>query len=353
MTDSVIDKKQIHSICVLCWGLIGDVFVRLSIVEALKKAFPDAKITVIVDPVARPVVECHPACDEVNVYSRKKKPPLRFLIKSFQTVRHLRRRRLDLFVNLYSGGSSPWITRLVNARYRLGFDHTAALRWANNVQVPHPSLCGNWTKALGTVLAPLGIAPEMVRQGTSFYYSAEARQFADDFFRQHCELRRNYVIFNLGAGAAEKCWPVERFVQLAERVNSGFQLTPMVITNPGMESLADAFVAAYRGRDAVIRLPLLSLHQVGAMMDRCNCVVSGDTSLMHMAFGLHKPTLALFTYTRPETVTPADCPHVVCFNGASTETDACGNHLGTREMSVEYVFEQFAVLYNSMQNINP
>jgi ADP-heptose:LPS heptosyltransferase len=60
-------------------------------------------------------------------------------------------------------------------------------------------------------------------------------------------------------------------------------------------------------------VPLLPLDQVGALMLECDYVVTGDTALMHLAFGLKRPTLVLFTYTRPEMVLPEDAPCIGCF----------------------------------------
>jgi ADP-heptose:LPS heptosyltransferase len=334
---SATELAGIRNVCVLCWGLIGDVFVRVPTIEALKQRLPQARITVVVDPGSREVVANHPACAEVFVFSRKKRPLLRYLKDSLGNIWRLRRRHFDLSINLYSGGSSPAITRLIDARLRLGFDHTKALRRANNLLVSHPSLCGNWARAFGTVLQPLGVAPEQVRRGTSFYCSEDARAFAR---RLPPSADVPLVGFNLGAGAAEKRWPVARFVELARHIARRHRLTPLVFTNPGMEQLAAEFVQAY-GPDGAIQAPRMTLDQVGAVMERCRYIVTGDTSLMHLAFGLKRPTLGLFTHTRPEIVAPEDSVHVNCFIEDPTHRDECGQPLGTREIPIDNANDGF------------
>lgn len=329
---------NVRTICVLCWGLIGDVFVRVPTIEALKRRYPNARLTVVVDPAARDVLANHPDCDEVFVFPRRQRPLGAYLAGTARNVLALRARRFDLCVNLYSGGASPRITRLINARIRLGFDHTRALRRANNLRVPHPSMCGNWYRAFGTVLSPLGVAPETVRRGTSFYCTAAARQFAEQLLRG---VKNPIAAFNLGAGSADKRWPVAHFALLAHHAWRRHGLTPLVFTNPGMESLAQAFVAACGREPAVIHAPPMSLDQVGAVMERCRCVVTGDTALMHLAFGLKRPTLVLFTYTRPEIVTPDDCPHVACFIEDARHTGECGQPFGTQAIPVGFAAARF------------
>lgn len=336
-TESSPVPENVRSICVLCWGLIGDVFIRVPTIEALKRRYPHARVTVVVDPGSRDVLANHPACDEVFVFSRRKRPLGRYIAGTVRNTLALRRRRFDLCLNVYSGGSSPRITRWINARIRLGFDHTPALRRANNLRVPHPSMCGNWYKAFGTVLAPLGVAPQTVRRGTSFYCTAAARAYAEELLRDQ---GGPLVAFNLGAGSPDKRWPVASFVELAQHVRR-HGATPLVFTNPGMEMLAREFAEACRRHGPVFHAPPLSLDQAGAVMERCAYVVTGDTSLMHLAFGLKRPTLVLFTYTRPEIVAPEDCVHVACFVEDPHRLDPCGRPLGTRAIPPAFAAARF------------
>jgi len=342
------ELRDINNICVLCWGLLGDVLLRIPVIEALARRFPAAQITVIVDPLSAGLIEHHPDIHEVIAFRRSKRPLFRYVMEFLRRILYLRSRKFDLSVNLYSGGSSPLVTRLVNARIRLGFDHTPALRKANNLLVKKPSFCGNWTKALGLTLEPLGISSSEIRRGSSFYYPQAARQFAAGFLAEegHC-----YVAVNLGAGVPEKRWPVERFVLLAEKIAEQYGLAPLVFTNPGMEELADEFVAQYRGLIPCKQVPLVSLDRIGALLDQVFAFITGDTSLMHLAFGVKCPNLVLFTHTRPEVVEPEDCVHIPCFVADESSLDPCGLPHGSRNIPVELALRRFAVLHKRLAHI--
>jgi ADP-heptose:LPS heptosyltransferase len=343
----VIDSSSINTACFLMWGLIGDVFVRVAILEAFKQAYPHSRITAIVDPQSKVVLENHPDVTEVYVLSRKKKPRFRYLIDMLRGVRYLRGQRFDLSVNLYSGGSSPLLTRLIHARVRLGFDHTAALRKANNLLVKHPSLCKHWTKQLGTILGPLGIPGSAVRQGTSFYCDQAALAFAEKWFAKDTN---QYLVINLGARIAEKRWSLSRFVQLAASIYQKYQLCPLVLTNPGMEELAAEFCQQFAAYGHFRQLPLLPLNQVAAVMRLTQFVITGDTSIMHLSFGLKLPTLILFTYTRPEIVAPIDCLHQDCFVANPSNLDECGNPLGSADIPLSMAQAKFDELYSQKHN---
>ena len=330
---------DVSSILVLCWGLIGDVFIRVPLLEALRRRFPRAHIVVVVDPVAVAVLENHPDCDEVISFDRSKKRRWRYLRDTAAGLVALRRRRFDLCLNFYIGGSSNRFSRFINADIRVCFDHTAELRWANNVWVPCPSYAGNWTKALGTMLRPLGIADDQIRRGTSFHCSGAAIEFAGAFVR---DKPGPLVAFNLGAGDSDKRWAVENFVALAHEIRDRHGLAPLVFTNPGMEALATAFERLY-GEGAVV-VPLLPLDRVGALMRECAYVVTGDTALMHLAFGLKRPTLVLFTYTRPEMVSPEDAPCIGCFVENASGELYCGKLAGSVDVPVGLAIEKFGDL---------
>ena len=341
-----IDAKELNSIrsvCVLCWGLIGDVFVRVAVLEALKARFPAARILAVVDPAGKVVLENHPAISEVFVFSRQKKPLHRYLYNMIRSCILLRRRKFDLSINLYSGGSSPLITRIINARIRLGFDHTSELRKANNLLVKHPDLCTKWTKGFGTILRPLGVTDSQIRQGTSYYLGVTGKTYARDFFAAD---PHKYVVINLGARIAEKRWAVDKFVQLAHLIQQKYGLSPLVLTNPGMTELTAEFSEKYAGKGHYRIAPLLPLDNVAGLMQYCRFIVTGDTSIMHLAFGLKCPTLVLFTFTRPDVVEPVDCMHADCFVADNRVKDECGNPMGSADIPVDLAYQKFAELYN-------
>ncbi len=336
------ELENVERICVLCWGLLGDVLLRVPVIEAIAARFPLAKITLLVDPAAVAVIENHPACHEVLDFSRNKRQITRYVFDFVRKIIYLRHRKFDLSVNLYSGGSSPLVTRLVGARIRLGFDHTRALRKANNLLVKTPSFCGHWTRALGRTLEPLGITADEIRCGGSFYCSDRARQFAREFLGQ---TGARYVAINLGARVPEKRWPVERYAKLATQIANNYGLQPLVFTNPGMEELADEFAEKYSGSKPYKQVPVVSLDRVAALLEQVFVMITGDTSLMHLAFAVKCPTLVLFTHTRPEVVEPDDCKHMPCFIEDKDLLDECGLPCGLADIPAEYALQKFDLLY--------
>jgi ADP-heptose:LPS heptosyltransferase len=337
---SATEQAAIGRICVLCWGLVGDTFIRVPIIEALRARFPRARIVVVVDPFSHKVLANHPACSQVIGVTRKKRPLGQYLRSTLAHGWRLRRERFDVSIDLYNGGSSPNAARVINARWRIAFARTNALRAANNLLVEHPSFCRHWTRELATLVQPLGIDPDTVRRGTSYFCRDESRAAAQRLLAGR--ENRKLIAINLGGGAPRKRWPVERFAALAEALQTGHGVVPVVYTNPGLEALTSEFAARFGGD--MLRLPRLDFDIEAAVMERCHAVITGDSALMHLASGLKRPILGLFLDTRPEAVAPEDCAFVSCLVEKAGERDHCGRPVPDLALPVERALECYAEL---------
>ncbi len=321
--------NNINNICIIAWGLIGDVFIRVPIVEAVRQHFPSAKITVVVETLTKPVFECNRHIDEIVVFDRRKHPVHKYFYFAIKNIIIMRREKFDLCIDLYAGGSSPVITRLSNAPVRLGFDHKERLRKSYNLLVKTPDYCRQWIKDFALLLSPLGIQEDDVRVGTSFNYTHDDKNVVKDYLDKY----KRYFCINLATSDVAKCWPVEKYLQLAQYIYDQYGLIPVVLTNPGQEELAGQFVSLCRNE--MVNPPVLPLRQVGALIDLCEYMITGDTSLMHMSFGLKKPTLVLFTHTRPEWHIVDDCILEYCFKeNLQSENWRCGKPWGSKSISL-------------------
>jgi len=334
LQQSEIDK--INSICIIAWGLIGDAFIRVPVVEAVRHRFPGAKITVVIETLTKPVYEYNEHVDRLIVFDRNKFPLYKYLFFAIKNILAMRKQKYDLCIDLYAGGSSPMLTRLSNARVRIGFDHKKSLRKSYNLLVKKPDFCRQWIKDYALLLSPLKINVEQVRVGTSFYYSSDDNNAISSYL----DTRKNYFCINLPTSDIAKCWPVEKYLQLAQYIYEKHNLVPVVLTNPGQQELAAQFVSSFQFE--MVNPPVLPLLEVGALIDQCEYTITGDTSIMHMSFGLKKPTLVLFTHTRPEWHLVEDCIHEYCFvENLESKNWRCERPWGDKNLNLDFVIFKF------------
>ena len=90
-------NKQYKNILVNSLVNLGDVVLTTSAIALLKKAYPKAKITMLVRPVVREAVENNPVIDEVLIFDYKAKE--NSLGKMWSMVKEIRRKKFDLAID--------------------------------------------------------------------------------------------------------------------------------------------------------------------------------------------------------------------------------------------------------------
>ena len=109
-------------------------------------------------------------------------------------------------------------------------------------------------------------------------------------------LPARYMVGLHGTSRADKEWPVEHWKALARALGAAGAPLVMPWGNEAERLRAEAIAAAAPG---ALVLPRLGLDALAVIIDRAAAVTGVDTGLMHLAAGLGKPGLALYTATRP------------------------------------------------------
>ncbi len=185
--------------------------------------------------------------------------------------------------------------------YLLAPDATIGLAWRTEM----PWLCARNIDDPGLRRAHLAVQAVRVAAEAGAT-AAEARMVyevaADDRITLDRSLSgmgfplRPGVIFQLGGGGGPyRDWPAEHFFKLAELAHAAGIGPVFLLGGPDHREKAGEFFAAAPGRklpffDVVGRLPL---PQSAALLERSRCLVSTDTGIMHLAFALGTPTVAL------------------------------------------------------------
>ena len=138
--------------------LIGDVVFTTPLVRALRRRYPHAHLSYLVEPAAAPIVSGNPHLDEVIV--AHKPSGLARLAEDVRLARRLRRAHYDIAIDLHGGPRSGCLTWASGAPRRIGYDikgrgwmYTSRVARAPDLR-PRHSVRNQWD-----LLSPLGIAP--------------------------------------------------------------------------------------------------------------------------------------------------------------------------------------------------
>jgi len=305
----------IRSVLVIKLGAIGDVVMAAPMATALKRAHPGASVTWLCGHTVAPLLQLLPDIDEIVELDEKSlltgKTAQRARVMA-SAVATLRRRRFDLVLNghpdpryrvletLVRGGTVRRFVRSprkrplpIPGRYH-GDEY---IRLATGVDGP------DMDQVLPAPIRPPlpeRLSPTGERRGSRFGLAPGGAR-------------------NVRADDAVRRWPLQRYVELAERlVAAGHEI--VLVGSRGDLWVREAFAGVDRCTD---RVGETSLPELLAVLGTCDAVVTHDSGPMHLARIAGTPLVAMFGPTLPQEKVPAGAAGRILSGGEDLPCRPC------------------------------
>jgi heptosyltransferase-2 len=278
---------------------LGDAVMSVPAIRGLKHYFPRAPIAVLTQEKLAQLYEAVEEVDEVI--------PYRGWVGA---VRKIRKRSFQACLILPRSFSSALLTAIAGIPRRVGY---AADRRSVLLDVPVPRgeefLRTHRVYYFFNLLRAFGPTPPI--PSGRLTARPESREWAQQTVRGLGVNGKLLVGFNPGAAyGTAKQWARERFVELGRRLVR--EMDAFVVTvGAGSEAALGQQVARGIGNHAESFSGRTNLHQLLALVERCDLFVTNDTGPMHVASALGRPTVAVFGSTDPVTTRPFDPNHVL------------------------------------------
>ena len=282
-------------ICIVMLSAIGDAVHVLPVANALKRAWPDTRITWVIQPVPHMFVEGHPAIDDFIVFERRR--GLRAWVGFRDLMREVRERRFDLLIGLQVYLKAGLITALIPSRIKLGFDRVRArdAQWLfTNRRIP-PHEPQHVQDQYFEFLRYLGIDPEPVTWRIRFTDEERAVQkaFFDGLGRPGCAVV-------LGTSKAQKNWTPSGYARVLEEVHRTHGLQPIIIGGPSDVERRIADEVAQATNVALVDMLGDAPRKLMWLVDGSALLITPDTGPLHIGRALGTPVVSLFSYTNPK-----------------------------------------------------
>ncbi|NDC38766.1 MAG: glycosyltransferase family 9 protein [Proteobacteria bacterium] len=327
-----------RSILIVLMGSIGDVARGLSLVNAIKAAWPTTKITWLVEPKSHSVVAMHPGIDEILRFERG-----RGFFGALELARALRSRQFDVVLDLQRHLKSGIFSWLSGAKRRVGF-HRA------------DSKEGNWLFSTETIpaqgkeipklqhylsfLTQLGVA---VPTTLDFGIKRSARAAA---LPPECQdLAPQSVGIVLGSSWRSKDWSAQGYDELIGRILMHTSAGVVLVGDGSMTELSRSLTTAHCSERVISTVGQTSLGELMATLSRMSVVCGPDSGPGHIAAALDVPYVGLFGPTDPVRTAPyggielAVVSQMACAPCYRRECPGLGR-LCMRLLSPQIVFEQ-------------
>ncbi len=278
-------------ILIVLLGAIGDVTRALPLLTRLRRSYPDAHIAWAVEPAAAPLLEVHPALDEVILYRRTEGF---FTFLSF--LQEIRRRRFDFVLDLQRHAKSGIVSWCSRATVRLGFHRSNTKE-------------GNWLFNTHTI-API---PDFSLKLGQYLQFAKMLQLPDDAVRfdlrlhpdeeqrvemQLADTRRPFAVFFLGSRWPSRFWFPHATAAVAQTLIHTYGMGIVLIGAKSEVAFAQEVMKAV-GTGVTNLTGQTSLRDLIGIFSRARFAMGPDCGPMHIAAATGIPVISLWGATSP------------------------------------------------------
>lgn len=325
------------NILIVKLSAIGDVIHTLPALNALRKEYPQAHITWLVEEAAADIIRNHPALDTIIVSKRKK------WIRDIQEgkwlstskditafVRTLRNTRYDMVIDFQGLLKSGILVALCKGDRKIGYDKTReeSCRFLTE-RIPPFDLNQHAILRYLNLLKAAGIITT-VDITFGIPVRDQERKGAHLLLKQHqWNERDRFIAVNPMARWETKLWNGRKFAELADRIIKKHKIT-VVFTGSKEDRKAVQEITSLmqeKGIDLSGETDLLTL---AALYEKADCLISTDTGPMHVAAAMGTTVIALFGPTAPWRTAPFGSRHTIirkgipcspCFKKKCTQLD--------------------------------
>lgn len=301
------------NILIVKLSAIGDVIHTLPSLTALRKRYPDAHITWVVEEAAAGLVQNHPDLDLVLVSRRKswikyfREGEIYRALHEIRTfLKELRQRPYDLVIDFHGLLKSALIVLFSGGKRKLGYDSLQELSGLfYNEKIPEDmnkhavDRYLDFPRYLGAKI----IRPEFVLPSDN---AAQAK-IKSLLEKYHLE-NKKFIAVNPVAYWETKLWDNEKFAKLADLIKTKLN-AEVVFTGSEKESIEKITIQM---QDKAVNLAgETTLPELAHLYKKAMMLITTDSGPMHLAAAAGIPVLALFGPTDPQRTGPYGNGHTI------------------------------------------
>lgn len=290
-------------ILILSYRHVGDVLFTTPALRALRRRFPQARISVIAGRAAAAVLEGNPHVDELLLLPRAA------FLEKWKLLPALRRRRFDAGILFQHTLSNALLLPAIGCRV------CAGLAWKGcgpllTHRAPYVADRHEVDRYLA-IVQTLGAQPD--DRGLEMTVGEAERRWAQAFFTQHRLGESQPVVAIFPGSSAEwaiKRWAPTRFARVADALARKESAAVLLLGGPADEEAVRTVSEALQAPH-VNAVGQTNLKQLAALLERCALLISNDTGPMHLATAVGTPVVDLVGPGDPRKTGPYGKGHVV------------------------------------------
>lgn len=297
---------KMRKILVAEGGGVGDLIRVLPAIECLKDNFPAAAVSVLASPEAKEILSLFSKKDivsEVIDYDLKGKH--KGLLGKLSLILSLRKKNFDLVYAPDRGEGmreEVLMNFLTGIPHRIGFQKGGA-GFLNTIKIELKENIPIVKQNLDILQnAGLQITKKKIDLRIPEKDLLEAKFLVKQLAAQGNTLP--FITVHPGASwnAGYRCWPLEKYISLIQRLIQELQVKVVIIGNKGDIETGKRILKKVKSHDITSVMGRATLAQTAALIKLSNLFLGNDSGPLHIALALKIPSVAIFGSTSPEQV---------------------------------------------------
>ena len=336
---------------------MGDLIQTTPVLAGLKKKWPDARITVLVNSAFKEICKDLPFIDNlivcnkiefVKMFEGKKYSLVECYRRIEDLIDEVNQIEYDLAINFTPSTDSALLTSMFNARelrgVTAGADGARVIRhpWQRYFMSVIPSRSYNPFHLCDIMIktADIPLTGDGLYLSVSDEESAKARALLEKFGVSDSDL---LISFQLGASQELRTWPIASFARLGDRLAESLKARILLTGSNSEEKLGKEFESSATSK-AINLIGKTNLREAAALLKRCSLLVTNDTGPLHIATAVGTTAIALFLghaccretgpYGKDHYVIEADISCFPCGHNVN-----CTDHRCKKMVTPDIVFE--------------
>lgn len=314
-------------------AFIGDVVLTTPMLAAFRRNFPDTRLTVMVKPEARGILQNDPAVDDLIVFDKGRGGRHRGLTGMLRIIRDVRGRQFDLLLSPHKSHRTGLLALASGIPHRIGYAEAGLSRCAYHRRLSRPKDQPEIRRLLHFLDDGLpGCDAKNDSTALRICVDADAESQARDLLAGLDAVRPVLI-------APSSVWPTKRwtphgFTQLIAALYAKYQKPVLLIGSPGDAPIAEDCLRFLRlshpeliERGRVHNIcGKTSLPGLYALMQKSLLLVSNDSAPVHFGCAAGLPTVAIFGPTVPALGYAPIAKHSAVAELSDLACRPCGTH---------------------------
>jgi len=287
--------KEYHNILIIRTDRIGDVILTTPAIAALRRQWPRARLTVLVNPLTEDLVKGNPDIDTVLVDDRLHRH--RGVSGFWRLVQDIRRQKFDLAIVYHTKKRTNALAFLAGIPVRIGYHNN---KWGflltrkiwddRALGLKHETeYCVDLLRELGVTGAagPIFVS----RQQRAQLWAAEQLDASG-------LTGEKVIAVHLGASCPTKMWPVPKFIEVMKAMKTKYGCVFVLIGSAQAVSISQR-IADEMGKEVLDLTGKTTVAQCVSLLSYCRLLLSNDSGPVHIAAALGTPVISIFTRNQP------------------------------------------------------